>query len=108
MAPLLGEDEISRQLDELEGWAGDTTALRRTVAVANFPLAIHIVQTVADVAEEINHHPDIDIRWRTLHFMLTTHSAGGVTRHDVELARRIEAIIREHVPSSPATLLSGK
>ena len=45
------------------------------------------------MAEELDHHPDIDIRWRTLTFRLSTHSAGGVTHRDVELARRIDDIV---------------
>ena len=48
---------------------------------------------IADVAEEMDHHPDVDLRWRTLHLALVTHSAGGVTRADLELARRIDALL---------------
>ncbi len=96
MPRLLTPEEITRQLADLDGWTGDAKALKRTVKAADFPTAIRIVDRVAEVAEEMNHHPDIDIRWRTLHFTLVTHSAGGVTQNDVELARRIDAIVREH------------
>jgi 4a-hydroxytetrahydrobiopterin dehydratase len=44
----------------------------------------------------MDHHPDIDIRWRSLTFVLSTHSAGGITQYDIELAHRIDAIVREH------------
>ena len=47
---------------------------------------------IADVAEEMDHHPDVDLRWRTLHLAVVTHSAGGVTDLDLELARRIDAL----------------
>jgi len=53
---------------------------------------IQLVVEVAKAAERLNHHPDIDIRWTTVSFSLTTHSAGGVTRNDVELAREINSI----------------
>ena len=96
MPRLLDDEEISRQLGELDGWSGDTTALRRTVQAADFPTAIRIVDAVAEVAEEMNHHPDIDIRWRKLHFTLVTHAAGGVTQFDVELAHRIDEVVRAH------------
>ena len=58
----------------------------------DFRAAIRGVDEIALVAEEMDHHPDIDIRWRTLHLTLTTHSAGGVTQLDVELAHRIDEI----------------
>ena len=69
---------------------GDT--LRRSIEAKDFPAAIRIVDGVAVEAEQMAHHPDIDIRWRTLHFTLSTHSAGGITQLDVELAHRISVI----------------
>jgi len=51
------------------------------------------VNRVAEIAENNNHHPDIDIRWRTLTFRCTTHSAGGITANDVSLAEQIDAVI---------------
>ena len=53
-----------------------------------------MVDRVAEVAEELDHHPDIDIRWRTLTFACATHSAGGVTAKDLTLAARIDEIVR--------------
>ena len=61
--------------------------------MGSFPDAIKVVDQVAVVAEELDHHPDIDIRWRTLTFACSTHSEGGVTGKDMELARRIDGII---------------
>ena len=58
----------------------------------DFRAAIRGVDEIALAAEEMDHHPDIDIRWRTLHLVLATHSAGGVTQLDVELAHRINEI----------------
>ena len=94
MPRLLDRDEVTRQLDRLDGWSGDTQALRRTVKAKDFPTAIRVVDQVAEIAEEMGHHPDIDIRWRTLHFALATHSEGGVTQLDVELAHRIDEVVR--------------
>lgn len=96
MARLLDEEEITRQLSDLDSWSGDTKALHRTVKAKDFPTAIRIVDAVAEIAEEMNHHPDIDIRWRTLHFTQVTHAAGGVTQFDIELARRIDEVVRAH------------
>jgi 4a-hydroxytetrahydrobiopterin dehydratase len=57
---------------------------------------IRIVDDVAVVAEALDHHPDVDIRWRNVTFSLSTHSRGGVTDRDVELARRIDGIAERH------------
>ena len=95
MPRLLDDEEISRQLRDLTGWAGDRGSLRRTVERDSFPAAVRAVIAVAEVAEEMDHHPDIDIRWRTLTFTLSTHSAGGVTQYDVELAHRIDEVLRD-------------
>ncbi len=96
MARLLEADELTRQLVDLPGWAGDGNGIARTMRAPDFLTGVRIVAEVAEVAEQMDHHPDIDIRWRTLTFGLATHSAGGVTQLDVELAHRISAIAAEH------------
>lgn len=91
--PRLPPDEISTALQQLPQWSGDGDGLRRTVELPSFREAVAAIVAIADVAEELDHHPDIDLRWRTLHLALVTHSAGGVTANDVELARRIDALL---------------
>jgi len=66
--------------------------VRRSTA-ASFPEAIDWVVAVAEAAEHADHHPDIDIRWRTVTFRLTTHDAGALTILDVNLARDIDGIV---------------
>ncbi len=94
MSRLLEPGEIDHQLADLPGWASDGQALTRTVEASDFPTAIEVVREVAVAAEAMDHHPDIDIRWRRLRFALSTHSAGGITQLDVELAHQISAIAR--------------
>jgi 4a-hydroxytetrahydrobiopterin dehydratase len=89
---LLEPAELARQLDDLSGWTGDPSAITCTLRAPDFLTGIRIVDEVAAIAEEMDHHPDIDIRWRTLVLTLSTHSAGGVTQLDVELAHRIAAV----------------
>lgn len=91
MSRLLTDDEVSTQLAGLPGWAREGDAITATVEAPDFPAAIRLVQAVADEAEQMNHHPDIDIRWRTVSFALSTHSEGGLTQLDVELAHEIAA-----------------
>lgn len=92
MSRTLSAEEIAGQLTDLPGWTGGPDGLHRSIEFPDFPTAIAAVGEVADVAEQMNHHPDIDIRWRTVSFALSTHSAGGVTQLDVELAHRISDV----------------
>ncbi|MDT5025801.1 MAG: 4a-hydroxytetrahydrobiopterin dehydratase [Micromonosporaceae bacterium] len=93
MAELLSADQIAAGLADLDDWSGDTSGITRTAALPTFLSAIAVVDRVATVAEEADHHPDIDIRWRNLTFACATHSAGGVTAKDLDLAHRIDEII---------------
>jgi 4a-hydroxytetrahydrobiopterin dehydratase len=94
MAAPLDSAALSHALSAMDGWTGDRHGLVRTVELSSFPAAIAVVDRVAQLAEELDHHPDIDIRWRTLTFRLVTHSAGGlVTDKDLTLARKIDAIL---------------
>ncbi|MCM0678876.1 4a-hydroxytetrahydrobiopterin dehydratase [Micromonospora phytophila] len=93
MADVLTAEAVRDELGRLAGWSGDCAGITRTVELASFPDAIAVVDRVAVTAEELDHHPDIDIRWRTLTFRCVTHTVGGVTRRDLELARRIDDIL---------------
>lgn len=96
MVRALTDDEISRQLQTLPGWQRVGDAITADIEAPTFPAAIALVGEVAEVAEEMNHHPDIDIRWRRTHWLLTTHDAGGLTQLDIEQAHRITALARSH------------
>ena len=93
MAEVLSAAEVNTRLGELSHWTGGTSGITRTVSLSSFPAAIAVVDRVAEVAESLDHHPDIDIRWRSLTFVCATHSAGGVTAKDFELAGRIDGIV---------------
>jgi 4a-hydroxytetrahydrobiopterin dehydratase len=95
MVALLNSDDVEAGLAKLNGWTGDTTEIRRSYAAPDFPAAIRLVDAVAVAAEEMDHHPDMDIRWRTVHFTISTHSEGGVTGLDLDLAGRIDAAAAE-------------
>lgn len=93
MALLRGE-EVNAALAGLPGWERTGDAIVKTFTLPSFKEAIFFVNTVAGLAEAANHHPDIDIRYRRVHLLLTTHDAGGLTRRDLDLARRIEELTR--------------
>lgn len=92
---LLSQDEIDRALErELPQWRQDGDSITRSVTAASFMDGIRLVQRVAEVAEDLDHHPDIDIRWTTVTFTLSTHSAGGLTSKDLRLAADIDHLAR--------------
>lgn len=96
MPQRLTDDQIAQHLADLPAWQRDGDTLRRTVEARDFPTAIAIVDDIAVEAEKADHHPDIDIRWRTLHLALSTHSEGGITVLDMKLAQRIDAVVEAH------------
>lgn len=76
------------------GWEREGDQLVKVLRLASFPAAIAFVDAVAERAEAADHHPDIDIRWRTVALRLTTHSAGGLTALDLALAAEIDELQR--------------
>jgi 4a-hydroxytetrahydrobiopterin dehydratase len=93
--PLLSDEEIGREMQSVPGWTRDGDAITRTAELATFPAAIAFVNRVAEAAEEADHHPDIDIRYRKVRLELSTHSAGGLTGKDFALAQRIDHLLED-------------
>ena len=90
--PRLSPDDLAAALSGLPLWSGDGAGIRRSIQLPGFPDAVAALVRIAFVAEQMDHHPDVDLRWRTLHLTLVTHSAGGVTELDLELARRVDGL----------------
>ena len=89
----LSDESISAGLPDLPGWALVGSAIEKTFELPAFPDAIAFVVSVGFLAEQADHHPDIDIRWRTVRVLLTTHDAGGLTDKDLALAHQIEGVL---------------
>jgi 4a-hydroxytetrahydrobiopterin dehydratase len=85
------DEEITRQLGSLPGWRRDGDALVASYRAPDFPTAVQLIVQAGDEAELMGHHPDVDLRWKVTHWRLSTHSAGGLTQLDIELAHRISA-----------------
>lgn len=90
---VLSDDDVDAALSGLAGWERVDNALRRSVKFPTFLAGIDAVGRVAQAAEAADHHPDIDIRWRTVTFTLSTHSEGGITQKDLALAKQIDEIV---------------
>jgi 4a-hydroxytetrahydrobiopterin dehydratase len=88
----LDDPAIAARLAELTGWSREGDVIRKEYTCAGFAGAIAFVVRIGFLAEAANHHPDIDIRWRTVTIALSTHDAGGLTTLDFDLAGRIDEV----------------
>ena len=89
---LLTEDEISARLGGVPGWARQGSSITTTVTRSDFREAMLFTGAVAYLAEQASHHPDILIQWNKVTLTLSTHSAGGLTAADFDLAAKISAL----------------
>ncbi len=92
--PALPDEEIDRRLAEIGGWRrGEGSEIVRELHLADFAAAIAFVNRVAELAEAANHHPDILLHgWNKVRLTLSTHSLGGLTDADFQLAARIDRV----------------
>lgn len=91
MARLLDENEVSRQLTDLEDWRLSGDGIVADFEFDDFLGSLAFINRIAALAEAAQHHPDIDIRRHRVHLALTSHDAGGLTQVDIELASQISA-----------------
>ncbi|HVL54650.1 MAG TPA: 4a-hydroxytetrahydrobiopterin dehydratase [Vitreimonas sp.] len=88
---MLDDDVVARALRDHPDWTREGDVLVRTIKRRDWADAIALVNAVAQEAERRNHHPDVCVTgYRSVTFRLTTHSEGGITQRDLDLARRIE------------------
>lgn len=95
MKPL-SPDELASSLQRLRGWelSADGTRLVKTLRVADFRAAVRLLEQLAVVADELDHHPDFHLeRYRHVRIELWTHAVGGLTSRDFELAERIDQLL---------------
>jgi 4a-hydroxytetrahydrobiopterin dehydratase len=91
-AERLSDIAIQRELGTLPGWSRKGEVITKTFQFRNFLTGIDFVVAVARAAETADHHPDIDIRYTKIVCTLSTHSAGGITQKDLDMARQIEKV----------------
>jgi 4a-hydroxytetrahydrobiopterin dehydratase len=96
VADLLEEEEIEQRTDELGDWEREgNAAIQKVFEFEDFTAAIKFVNEVAKLADRYDHHPDIDIRWNRVKLVLSTHSEGGLTARDFDVAGEIEQSIQD-------------
>jgi 4a-hydroxytetrahydrobiopterin dehydratase len=90
---LLTDAQISEALKSLPDWERSGNEIVRTVRFPDFMAGIAAINRIAEAAEAADHHPDIDIRYRNVRFVLSTHDEGGLTEKDTRLARQINEMV---------------
>ena len=93
MADLIDPSELDRFAKKVPEWEIDGDSLTRTFEFDEFMEAIDFVNSVAEIAEDAHHHPDIDIRFTTVTLALTTQDLGGLTKADFEVAGRVDNLV---------------
>ncbi|HYM38881.1 MAG TPA: 4a-hydroxytetrahydrobiopterin dehydratase [Thermoplasmata archaeon] len=89
---LLSESEVRARLAEIPTWKRQGKRIVRAWTFKDFPEALAFINRVGRLAEEANHHPDIENSWATVTLSLTTHDARGLTDRDFDLARKIDGL----------------
>jgi 4a-hydroxytetrahydrobiopterin dehydratase len=89
---LLEDSEIEARLSELEGWKREGDAIVKEFERGDFVGSVRFVESVVEPAEEMGHHPDLEISWDTVKVTISTHSEGGLTAADFELAGKIDTL----------------
>ena len=92
MNKALTPKHIARELRSVRGWKLNGIEIYKTFVKKDFVAAMGFVQSIALLAEQMDHHPDIDIRWNKVTLVLSTHSEGGLTKKDFELAKKINQL----------------
>ena len=88
---LLSDEEIESRLEGLEGWEREGDAIRKQFQLDDFKGSVDFVNRLTPAAEDMNHHPDLEISWNKVTVSLSTHSEGGLTENDFELAGKIDS-----------------
>ena len=89
---LLTDAEIEAKLGELDGWERAGDAISKAYERGDFVGSVKFVDAIVGPAEDMGHHPDLEITWDTVKVSITNHAAGGLTEADFELARRIDEL----------------
>ena len=92
MATLIAQADIKSMMKRIPEWDTNKKQIERTFEFDDFNQAIDFVNAVAEIADEEEHHPDIDIRWNKVHLVLSTHSEGGLTDIDFHVAEKIDTL----------------
>ena len=89
---LLGDEEVAERLESLGGWTREGDAIAKTFENGDFVGSVEFVKKLVEPAEEMGHHPDLELSWDKVTVSITNHAEGGLTAADFELAQKIDAL----------------
>jgi 4a-hydroxytetrahydrobiopterin dehydratase len=89
---LLSDEDVKERLQALEGWRQRGEYIVKSFDRGDFVGSVKFVDSIVEPAEEMNHHPDIAISWSQVEVAISTHSEGGLTENDFELAKKVEGL----------------
>jgi 4a-hydroxytetrahydrobiopterin dehydratase len=89
---LLSDSEIEEKLAEANGWSREGDAITKTFENNDFVGSVKFVDSLVEPAEDMGHHPDLELSWDKVKVSITNHAEGGLTANDFELAKRIDAL----------------
>lgn len=92
MAALITQTHLKEMMKRVPEWETDGTSIERTFEFDDFAAAIDFVDTVAEIAADEEHHPDIDVRWNKVRLVLSTHAEGGLTELDFRVAEKLDLL----------------
>ena len=93
MSDLLSSAEIKENLKRIPEWEHEKKTIEHTFEFDDFTAAMDFVNAVAEIAEEQEHHPEIELRYNKVRLILSTHSQGGLTEADFDVAERIDTLV---------------
>src|SRR4051812_19191252 len=89
---VLPDNEIESRLADVEGWSCEGDVIKKEFKNDDFVGSVRFVDALVEPAEDMNHHPDLELSWDTVTVSITNHAAGGLTEADFELAKRIDKV----------------
>jgi 4a-hydroxytetrahydrobiopterin dehydratase len=89
---LLSDAEIADKLASLPGWERHGGAISKGFRCGDFVGSVRFVESLVEPAEAMGHHPDLELSWDTVTVTISTHSEGGLTAADFELAEKVDAL----------------
>ena len=91
---LLSNKEIDSALEYLDGWVLSKNKILKNISFDTYLNGIEFVNSLATIAEEKNHHPDLNVGWCRVEVIFTSHDQGGVTEQCIEMAKMVESIFK--------------
>lgn len=89
---LLSDERIKQELEHLNGWEHIGDTIQKAFSFSDFNEGLDFVNKVAKISEEINHHPDVLLTYGSVLLTITTHSENGITKKDIDFAKRVNEL----------------